>query len=125
MIMRNLIIGVVLASLSLSGFVVAVKQGLGWIPKLGILERIKKALLTGFGFLVFVMCGFVAIDYLANPNVEKTWSLGALEGLFCFAAPIGSLTIVGSFIWFSRRDATQQYFSHKLNEIIENSKKLR
>jgi len=123
MIIKNFIIGLALGLLSLSGFVIAAKQGLGWAPKLGVVARIRKALLTGFGFLVFVISGLVAIDYLVNPNIGKTWSLAALEGLFCFAFPIALLPIVGSFIWFSRRNATHQYFSSKLREIIENSKK--
>jgi hypothetical protein len=123
MLITNLTMGLLAALVSLSSFIVAAKQGLGWIPKLGVLERVKKALLTGVGLVVFFVSGVVALYYLVEPNVEKDLSLVALKGLFCFAVPIGLLTILGSFIWFSRRDATQMYFSHKLTEIIERSKK--
>lgn len=123
MVIENSIIGLALAILSLTGFAVAVKQGLGWIPKLGILERIIKSTLTTLGFIVFAVSGFVSIDYLSSPNVEKTWSLVSIEGLLCFAIPMGLITFVGSFIWFLRRDATHQYFSNKMSEIVRHSKR--
>jgi hypothetical protein len=123
MFTSNITIGLVAALVSLSSFIIAAKQGLGRIPQLGVFERVKKAILTGIGFVVFFISGFVAIYYLADLSVEKNLSLVSLKGLFCFLAPIGLLTILGSFIWFSRRDATQEHLSHKLTEIIEKSKK--
>lgn len=119
--MANRIIGLLLSLLSISGFVLAVRQGYRLSSQPGVLLRIRKAFLTGFGFLVFFISGVMAIYFFGDPNLEKDWSLASLEGLLCFAIPIGLLTIIGSFIWFSRINTTQQYLSRKLKEITGKS----
>ncbi len=114
--MANWIIGLLLSLISIFGFFLAARQGYRLSLQPGVLLRIRKAFLTGFGFLVFFISGVMAIYFFGDPNLEKDWSFASLEGLLCFTMPIGLLTIIGSFIWFSRVDTTQQFLSRKLKE---------
>ena len=104
---QNLLIGVIAALLSLLGFVLAIMQERRLSSNPGTIEKLKRALLTGTGFLIFVISGAPALDYLGSPTAEKMWDIRALSSLTCFAIPIGLLTTAGSYLWYSRKGTTR------------------
>ena len=125
MYIRNIVIGVIAALFSLFGFMLSVWPNMKLTPNLGVLARIGSALMTGLGFLIFFIIGTVALDYLGSPDVEKSWNTKNMGGLICFALPGALLVTLGSLIWYSGRIATQKFFSRRLSEIIQKSKKQR
>lgn len=121
--MRYLLIGLVLAFLSLSSFIMVLSQGWHWIPGANILDRIRRALLSGLGFAICFISGVIALDYLGSPNSEKNWSTETLGNLICVISPMIVLTIFGSFIWYSQRDITRNILFARLNQIIHRAGK--
>ena len=119
---KNLFIGLALALLSLLGFLLMLWQGKNWIRNSSILDKMRRAALSGIGFALFFISGVAAIDYIGSPNVEKNWSLSTLGSLFCLISPMIALTMIGSFIWYLRRDDTQRFLSERLDHIIQKSK---
>ncbi len=120
---RNLLIGLALALFSLAGFVLALRQGIYWIRDAGVLDKLRRALLSGLGFAMFFISGAIALDYLVSPNLEKNWDRDALSSLICITSPMVILTTIGAFIWYLRRDATQSFLSDRLDRIIQRSRK--
>lgn len=124
MYIKNVLIGLGAAFLSLLSFILIWPQSRSKPEPLGRWLEIKRALLIGLCFLIFFMSGFFAVYYLGSPGVEKHLSLVSIEGLFCcLAFPGGLFTFIGSFIWFRRRDAYLKYLSGRMDKIIEKSKK--
>lgn len=119
---KNLLIGLILAFISLAGFTLAVWQGMHWIRE-SVLDKLRRALFSGLGFAMFIIGGTVALDYLGSPDVEKNWNKEALGNLICLAFPMIALTTIGAFVWFLRRESTQKFLSDRLDRIIEKSKK--
>ena len=121
--MMKVLLVAVLLLLSLCGFAMSIWQGLTLPPHSSPGIKLRKAFLTGLGIVVCFVSGVIAIDYLASPDAELHWGSGVLGGLLCFILPMALITIVGSYLWFSRQEATQQYFATRLRRIIERSKK--
>lgn len=120
---RNLLIGSLLAFVSLSSFVFVLRQGSHWRQKAGISDSLRRALLSGLGFAIFFTSGVIALDYIGTPNVEKHWDVLTVGSLMCLASPMIMLTTVGAFVWYLRRDATQHFLSERLNRIIQRRKR--
>jgi uncharacterized BrkB/YihY/UPF0761 family membrane protein len=119
----NLLIGIVLALFSLSGFVLALRQGAHWIRNASVLDKLQRALFAGLGFAICFISGVISLDYLVSPNLEKNWDRVALSSLICMTSPMIILTTIGAFIWNLRRDATQSFLSNRLDRIIQKSRK--
>lgn len=106
MYQRNIFFGIVMGLFSLSGFIlVLLQQWLHWIPNSGVFDKLRRALLSGFGFAISFVCGAVAIDFLGAPNLEKNWNIASLMSLICLSSPMIVLTMLGSFFWYLRRDS--------------------
>jgi len=119
---RNLLIGLVLALISLSGFALILWQGARWIRHAGLLDKIRRALLSGIGFAISFISGAIAVDYLGSPGLEKNWGREAIGGLIYFTLPMAAFTTIGAFIFYLRSDATQDFLSDRLDRIIKKSK---
>jgi ABC-type Fe3+ transport system permease subunit len=125
MYIKNVLIGTAAVLICLVGLLLLVQPSRRQPVHLGIIERMIRAFLAGLGFMISAISGTAAVNYLGSPRLEKDWNIGTLAALSCFALPIGLLTIIGVYYWYSRQDATQQFFSRRLNEIIRKSKKER
>jgi uncharacterized membrane protein len=118
----NLALGIGLSLLSLSGFVIAILQNSQKEDAI-FPARIRRALLTGVGFAVFSIAGVVSFTYLTGSTYEQTWNDDALFSFICLLLPFVLLTIVGSFIWYSRQNTIQHFWSERLKKIIDENRK--
>ncbi len=123
MYIKNLVIGMISTVISILGFILAIWPNIKLVPGLGFVARIGRALLTGLGFLIFSVSSTIALEYFDSLQVEKNWNPEILSGAFCFSFPIALIMAIGSLVWYSRRIATKEYFSRRLDEIIRSSKK--
>jgi hypothetical protein len=119
---ESILIGATAALVCLAGLILIVQPRRKQNRRLGTKAKAIKACLTGLGLIISFISGTVAVDYLGSPSVEKKWSPDSLMALLCVVLPIGFLTVVGSYIWYSRQDTTRQFFSRRLTEIIQKSK---
>jgi hypothetical protein len=123
MVGSNLFIGLIAGGISIFSFVLILRQAQGLPPNPSFFERLKRAIMVGVGFLVFFISGVVSIDYISSPSIAKNWNIRAILALLCYTIPVFLITLLGSFVWFSRSDATRQFFSRRLKNINQNSKK--
>jgi hypothetical protein len=123
MYLKNILIGLIAVIVSLAGIALVVLQDIGLPPNSSIIERMKRALLGGIGLMIFCIGGLSAISSFGFPNSDKGWNLQSLEALFRFMLPLVFLCTIGLFIRYSTSDAIHVYFSRKMDEIKQNSKR--
>jgi hypothetical protein len=124
----NDLIGLGAGILSLSSLILTWLLGRRQLVPLTIWREIKRATLSGLGFLIFVVSGATALYYLGyfgTSSNEKGWNLGSLGALFCFSFPIGFIVVIGSFFWYRQQESTQNYLSDRLDKLVQKSKKSR